>query len=147
MNKRQLIAAIVEKSGIKLTEDDPAFLLVDLNLMMLEKQTSEAAKQLEAATEKFNAVTTHNVDDFVSVANEALSKFMQRTNEIKSSLDDLSKNLAQVATVTSTSSAHEVTKISHRSELLWWLVPLAFGIGVLAGLGITFAVFMPTLPR
>ncbi|MDG5824319.1 hypothetical protein [Xylella fastidiosa] len=92
MNKRQLIAAIVEKSGIKLTEDDPAFLLVDLNLMMLEKQTSEAAKQLEAATEKFNAVTTHNVDDFVSVANEALSKFMQRTNEIKSSLDDLSKS-------------------------------------------------------
>ena len=51
MNKRQLIAALVEKSGIKLTEDDPAFLLVDLNLLVLESRTSEAAIQLEAATE------------------------------------------------------------------------------------------------
>ncbi|MCD8459807.1 hypothetical protein LPH44_12095 (plasmid) [Xylella taiwanensis] len=140
MNKRQLIAAIVEKSGIKLTEDDPAFLLVDLNLMMLEKQTSEAAKQLEAATERFNAVTTHNVDDFVAVANEALSKFMQRTNEIKSSLDNLSTKLAQAATVIAAPSAQEETKTSHRSELLWWLLPLIFGVGVLVGVGMAFAV-------
>ena len=140
MNKRQLIAALVEKSGIKLTEDDPAFLLVDLNLLVLESRTSEAAKQLEAATEKFNAVTTRNVDDFVSVANEALSKFMQRTNEIKSSLDSLATKPVQAPTVAASASPPESPKSSPRGALLWWLLPLVFASGVLLGVGMAFAV-------
>lgn len=140
MNKRQLIAALVEKSGIKLTEDDPAFLLVDLNLLVLESRTSEAAKQLEAATEKFSAVTTRNVDDFVSVANEALSKFMQRTNEIKTSLDKLATTPAQAPTVAAPASTPAETKTSPRGSLLWWLLPLVFGGGVLVGVGMAFAV-------
>ena len=140
MNKRQLIAALVEKSGIKLTEDDPAFLLVDLNLLVLESRTSEAAIQLEAATEKFNAVTTRNVDDFVSVANEALSKFMQRTNEIKILLDNLATRPAQVATVAASAPAPAPTKTSPRGNLLWWLLPLVFGVGVSLGVGMAFAV-------
>ncbi|MCW5223631.1 hypothetical protein D5041_21360 (plasmid) [Verminephrobacter aporrectodeae subsp. tuberculatae] len=138
MNKRQLIAALVEKSGIKLTEDDPAFLLVDLNLLVLESRTSEAAKQLEAATEKFNNVTTRNVDDFVSVANETLSKFMQRTNEIKTSLDNLSLRQDKVTTAGQTRSMAE-DKIS-RTASLWWILPVVFCSGVLVGVGITFAV-------
>ena len=140
MNKRQLIAALVEKSGIKLTEDDPAFLLVDLNLLVLESRTSEAAKQLEAATEKFNAVTTRNVDDFVSVANEALSKFMQRTNEIKSSLDNLATKPAQAVAVAASASQPAPAKSSTRTTLLWWLLPLVFASGVLLGVGMAFAV-------
>ena len=140
VNKRQLIAALVEKSGIKLTEDDPAFLLVDLNLLVLESRTSEAAKQLEAATEKFNAVTTRNVDDFVSVANEALSKFMQRTNEIKSSLDSLATKPVQAPTVAASASPPESPKSSPRGALLWWLLPLVFALGVLLGVGMAFAV-------
>lgn len=140
MNKRQLIAALVEKSGIKLTEDDPAFLLVDLNLLVLESRTSEAAKQLEAATEKFNAVTTRNVDDFVSVANEALSKFMQRTNEIKSSLDNLATKPAQAVAVAASASPPAPAKSSTRTTLLWWLLPLVFASGVLLGVGMAFAV-------
>lgn len=140
MNKRQLIAALVEKSGIKLTEDDPAFLLVDLNLLVLESRTSEAAIQLEAATEKFNAVTTRNVDDFVSVANEALSKFMQRTNEIKSSLDNLAARPAPAGAVAASASPPAPTKSSPRGTLLWWLLPLVFGGGVLVGVGMAFAV-------
>jgi hypothetical protein len=140
VNKRQLIAALVEKSGIKLTEDDPAFLLVDLNLLVLESRTSEAAIQLEAATEKFNAVTTRNVDDFVSVANEALSKFMQRTNEIKSSLDNLSARPAPAGAVAASASPPAPTKSSPRGTLLWWLLPLVFGGGVLVGVGMAFAV-------
>ena len=140
MNKRQLIAALVEKSGIKLTEDDPAFLLVDLNLLVLESRTSEAAIQLEAATEKFNAVTTRNVDDFVSVANEALSKFMQRTNEIKSSLDNLAARPAPAGAVAASASPPAPTESSPRGTLLWWLLPLVFGAGVLVGVGMAFAV-------
>ena len=140
MNKRQLIAALVEKSGIKLTEDDPAFLLVDLNLLVLESRTSEAAKELEAATGKFNAVTTRSVDDFVAVANEALSKFMQRTNEIKTLLDNLA--ITQVKTVAPAApvSAPIDAKKGHHLAMLWWLLPLVFGGGVLLGTGLAFAV-------
>ena len=54
-----------------------------------EAKAGQAARELEAATVKFGEVTTRSVDDFVSVANEALSKFMQRTNEIKGLLDNL----------------------------------------------------------
>jgi hypothetical protein len=139
VNKRQLIAALVEKSGIKLTEDDPAFLLVDLNLLVLESRTSEAAKQLEVATEKFNAVTTRNVDDFVSVANEALSKFMQRTNEIKISLDNMAAKPAPSPTVTAPANAQIAPKKEPQNALLWWLLPVVFGVGVLVGVGLTFA--------
>ena len=140
MNKRQLIAALVEKSGIKLTEDDPAFLLVDLNLLVLESRTSEAAIQLEAATEKFNAVTTRNVDDFVSVANEALSKFMQRTNEIKILLDNLAEKPAQPVAVVASANAPAPTNSGHSSTPLWWLLPLIFSVGVLVGVGMSFVV-------
>ena len=119
---------------------NPAFLLVDLNLLVLESRTSEAAKQLEAATEKFNAVTTRNVDDFVSVANEALSKFMQRTNEIKSSLDSLATKPVQAPTVAASASPPESPKSSPRGALLWWLLPLVFALGVLLGVGMAFAV-------
>lgn len=140
MNKRQLIAALVEKSGIKLTEDDPAFLLVDLNLLVLESRTSEAAKQLEVATEKFNAATTRNVDDFVSVANEALSKFMQCTNEIKSSLDNMAAKPAPSPPVTVPVRAKIVPQKEPQTALLWWLLPVIFGAGVLVGVGLTFAI-------
>ena len=140
MDKRRLIAALVEKTGIKLTEDDPAFLLVDLNLLVLESRTSEAAKQLETATEKFNAVTTRNVDDFVSVANEALSKFMQRTNEIKTALDNIAARPALTATVAAPAGASAEVKTGPKTTLLWWLLPLVFGAGVLLGTGMAFAV-------
>ena len=52
MNKRQIIAALVEKTGIKISEDDPAFLLVELNMLMLENKTGEAAKLLEELTKQ-----------------------------------------------------------------------------------------------
>lgn len=138
MDKRQLIAALVEKTGIKLTEDDPAFLLVDLNLLVLESRTSEAAKQLAMATDKFNAVTTRNVDDFVSVANEALSKFMQRTNELKTALNNIAPTPAPTVIAPAINSA--VEKKEPPSSLLWWLLPFLFCVGVLVGVSVTIAV-------
>ena len=85
-------------------------------------------------------MTTRNVDDFVSVANEALSKFMQRTNEIKSSLDNLAARPAPAGAVAASASPPAQTKSSPRGTLFWWLVPLVFGAGVLVGVGMAFAV-------
>lgn len=52
-----------------------------------ESETTKAAKELSEAAEKFGKITTQSVDDFVGVANEALAKFMARTEEIKALLD------------------------------------------------------------
>ena len=105
-----------------------------------EEKAGQAARELEAATVKFGEVTTRSVDDFVSVANEALSKFMQRTNEIKGLLDNLATKPAQAATVAASALAPAPTKTSPRGNLLWWLLPLVFGVGVSLGVGMAFAV-------
>lgn len=105
-----------------------------------EAKAGQAARELEAATVKFGEVTTRSVDDFVSVANEALSKFMQRTNEIKGLLDNLATKPPQAATVAASAPAPAPTKTSPRGNLLWWLLPLVFGVGVSLGVGMAFAV-------
>jgi len=89
MDRNKLAAAIVERGGPRLDPDDPAFILVDLNRMVLEESAFKVAEQIGQAADKFGAITTRNVDDFVSVANEALSKFIHRTNELKSVLDGI----------------------------------------------------------
>ena len=105
-----------------------------------EAKAGQAARELEAATVKFGEVTTRSVDDFVTVANEALSKFMQRTNEIKGLLDNLATRPAQVATVAASAPAPAPSKTSTRGNLLWWLLPLVFAVGVSLGVGMAFAV-------
>ena len=104
-----------------------------------EVKAGQAARELEAATVKFGEVTTRSVDDFVSVANEALSKFMQRTNEIKTSLDNLATQPTPTATVAVPAVLVETKKDRH-GALLFWLVPAVFGGGVLVGVGMAFAV-------
>lgn len=140
MDKRQLVAALVEKTGVKLDEDDPAFLLVDLNLMVLESRTSEAARHLANATQEFNAVTTRNVDDFVAVANEALSKFMQRTSEIKAALDEmgLGKNPPPVVVTAPVIAGTQAGAMKPLAAMLWWLVPPVFAAGLVTGLSLSF---------
>jgi len=141
MEKRQLIAALVEKTGLKYDEDDPAFLLVDLTLLMLENSNGEAAKNLTIATENFSQISTRNVDDFVTVANEALSKFIQRTNEIKAALDAIPKATNPVVAAPGTGAAQAVeTTQEPVYRLLWWLLPSLFFCGVLVGVGLTFGV-------
>ncbi len=105
-----------------------------------EEKAGQAARELEAATVKFGEVTTRSVDDFVTVANEALSKFMQRTTEIKGLLDNLATRPAQAATVAASAPAPAPSKTSTRGNLLWWLLPLVFAVGVSLGVGMAFAV-------
>ena len=105
-----------------------------------EAKAGQAARELEAATVKFGEVTTRSVDDFVTVANEALSKFMQRTTEIKGLLDNLATRPAQAATVAASAPAPAPSKTSTRGNLLWWLLPLVFAVGVSLGVGMAFAV-------
>lgn len=142
MDRRRIIAALVEKTGIKLDEDDPAFLLVELNMLLLEHRTREAARELDSAAEKFSAVAAHNADDFVSVANEALSKFIQRTRELIAAIDTASANAKAIqaaplpavpAPAVSPSSPAARSSVTWVAGALWWLLPSIFGGGALVG--------------
>ena len=132
MDRRKLIAAIVERTGIKLDADDPAFLLVELNHLVFEESGSEVAKQISVAADKFGAITTRNVDDFVAVANEALSKFIHRTNELKTVLEAISA-APQHKFIQAPQNAPAVDKKELQSSFFWWLIPMVFILGVLAG--------------
>jgi hypothetical protein len=135
MDRRQLVAKIVERSGAKLDPDDPAFLLVELNHLAFDELANELADdiiaKLNVATDKFGDITTRGVDDFVSVANEALSKFIGRTNEIKALLE-ISQTLPPTNSVASIPVVPNAKK-EPPSALLWWPVAMAFMVGALGG--------------
>ena len=132
MDKRQFIAALVAKTGVKIDADDPAFLLVELNLLMLENSTNIAADNLADKTQKFGEIATRSVDDFVSVANETLSKFMQRTNEIKNKLDALTppeKTSSATPRITPSPHTNNPTNKPHL-----WLLLFVFIVGIFLGI-------------
>lgn len=97
-----------------------------------EAKASQAARELEAATVKFGETTTRSVDDFVNVANEALAKFMQRTNEIKALLDKQATAPAVVPPA-AVPSQHQPQQKEPSSKALKWLFPAIFAGGVVVG--------------
>lgn len=97
-----------------------------------EAKANQAARELEAATAKFGETTTRSVDDFVNVANEALAKFMQRTNEIKALLDKQATAPAAAAP-TAVPSQHQPQQKEPSSKALKWLFPAIFAAGVVVG--------------
>ena len=113
-------------SRFETAQKDMAALQATTGLQRDEK-TSQAARELEAAAAKFGQITTRSVDDFVAVANEALSKFIQRTNEIKELLD---KPLAVAAPAISQAISPDT---SHATKPQPWLLALVFAAGLLAG--------------
>lgn len=62
----------------------------------LRQQIGVLPKDIEAATAKFRGANVQAVDDFVSVANEALSKFMLRTGEMKDLLGEIQQSNQQL---------------------------------------------------
>ena len=101
-----------------------------------DTKTSQATRELEAATIKFGEVTTRNVDDFVNVANEALSKFMQRTNEIKAALDLLQDGIRNVNTPSAPAPAVASSPVA---KIPLWPLPVLFAAGLVVGIGVSFA--------
>lgn len=131
MDRRQLIAAIVERVGVKLDHNDPAFILVELNHLALEESAKKVADQIGQAAEKFNRVATGQVDDFVTVANEALSKFIQKTNEIKVTIDSLPASSIQPTPIA-------IEKSDSLNKWIWWALPAVFITGTIVGASLAF---------
>jgi hypothetical protein len=136
-DKHRIIAALVERTGIRIDEHDPAFALVVLNQIMLADSASDAARQIEAAAGKFSDAATMQADDFVTVANEALAKFKAKTNELKATLDNLAaKQPAEVSGVHA-QVLKPAAKSTSQARIAVWLI-VTFIAGTAFGVGLTF---------
>lgn len=76
--KKAIIAALVEKTGVKIDGDDPAFLLVHLNLLVLEG----VIERIQGST-----------NELVELSNEASGKIVERIRELKPLLERQSNGL------------------------------------------------------
>lgn len=72
MEKADLIAAIAAKHGIRLDADDPAFLIVDLNRLVLEDKANELVRLLEEVTAK-----AHNMQQISDSVQKNLSQTLE----------------------------------------------------------------------
>jgi hypothetical protein len=122
MDKRHIIAELVKRTGVKLDEADPALVLVELNRIMLEDSARDAAAQIEKAAKHFNDTATAQTDEFITLANETLSRFSARTNEIKTLLAQKGSKSVQM----------------RHPDLTW--ITVAFISGIAIGIGFTLAV-------
>jgi hypothetical protein len=85
--RRRLAAALLEKTGLKVDPDDPAFVLVELNRMVLQEESAKAAEAISEASERANAKLLATADALAAQSNEVLGRFASRTDELRSSLE------------------------------------------------------------
>ena len=150
MEHTKLIALIVEKTGIKLEANDPAFILVELNRIALEESAKKIADNLTVSANIFQTTTTTNVDNFVGIANEALTKFNQKTTELIAAIEATTPN--KPSNVTNTHQARPINppaytdptpQQSHQQANKTWLIPIGLFCCFLGGtlFGVTLTLF------
>ena len=68
---------------------------------------------VDGAADRFHKITVQAVDQFVTVANEALGRFMQRTNEIKAVLVNMDRALLAISPTALASPASSAPAVAH----------------------------------
>ena len=127
-----------------------------LSSVELRRQLEQIPTQVEGAAKRFSDVAIHQNDEFIGVANEVLSKFMLRTNEIKATLvrlesvtglkpSDLPRLPVAVQPVAAAPSLPPPLKAVPRPTAVaaptgrpWWTLPVAFGASFLLGVMLAF---------
>lgn len=142
MAKSKLVAAALLKDD--LADDDKIhgtlFAVAFGELDELREKIAKIPSDIDVSANRFQKITTQAVDDFVTVANEALSKFMQRTNEIKGALDAIegAEKVAVATPVLPASPAPVVAAVEaplqgKASQALWWIIPVSVCVGIAIG--------------
>jgi len=155
MSSRLLAAALLKDD---LSDDDKIhgalFSAAFEELDEMRKRLEKIPADVDKSAEGFRDITTRAVDDFVTVANEALSKFIQRTNELKATLASLERTTAPLIARSSVQmqvpmpvpvpaevpapSPVSSSASSSRKSRLWVVLPLSVGAGLAAGIAVTF---------
>lgn len=145
-NRTKLLAGALLKDGLDSDDRIHAALFAAAfeELDGLSDRLSRIPTDIDASADRFQRVTTLAVDDFVSVANEALSKFMQRTNEIKALLEPVPQPVAppiQQAAIAPPAAAPVAEKSSAKvSDALWRFIPISIAFGMVLGAAVAYFV-------
>ncbi len=142
-NRSKLLAGALLKDGLDNDERINAALFAAAfeELDGLSDRLSRIPTDVDASADRFQRITTQAVDDFVSVANEVLSRFMQRTNEIKAALEPLQQPVAIAAPpVVIAPPPVPPGSATTVSDALWKVVPASIALGIILGATLAFFV-------
>jgi len=145
-NRTKLLAGALLKDGLDSDDRIHAALFAAAfeELDGLSDRLSRIPTDIDASADRFQRITTLAVDDFVSVANEALSKFMQRTNEMKALLEPVQQPVAppiQQAVIAPPAAAPVAEKSSAKvSDVLWRIIPISIAFGIVLGAAVAYFV-------
>ncbi|MDI1298608.1 hypothetical protein [Methylotenera sp.] len=132
MDKQDVIAEIYKLTGIGLDKDDPAFLLVELNRLMLDSRADEVIIRLDQSIDKLNQERANHLNELVSTSNEVLARYIGHAREIKKTLEEF-KLKPQEAKPSPT-----VIPTKEPNNALTWMIPASLSIGLLLGAALTF---------
>jgi hypothetical protein len=80
-DRKGLAAVIFERTGLKIDQDDPVFVLVELNRVVLQQESARAAAAVTAASEAAHARMLATADAWAAQSNEVLARFAFKTEE------------------------------------------------------------------
>lgn len=148
INQQKIIAEIVKTTGVKLEVNDPALLLVAINELAFGDMTQKIDEQLSQSADKFHKVAISNLDDFIEVANEAISKFTTSTKQLRAAIDAVPLNPKTAE------PSIQVIKDIPKSDTplldefhkalkphIYWAFPFAVLVGFVFGLLTAYAIF------
>lgn len=148
-NRTKLLAGALLKDDLDNDERINAALFAAAfeELDGLSDRLSRIPTDVDASADRFQRITTQAVDDFVFVANEALSKFMQRTNEIKAALEPLQQPIASappqppiVPPAAPPASPASPASATTHIDALWRIIPASIAFGIVLGAAIAYFV-------
>jgi hypothetical protein len=145
-NRTKLLAGALLKDDLDNDERINAALFAAAfeELDGLSDRLSRIPTDVDASADRFQRITTQAVDDFVFVANEALSKFMQRTNEIKAALEPLQRPIApappQPPMVPPAAPPASPASATTHIDALWRIIPASIAFGIVLGAAIAYFV-------
>lgn len=129
MNKGQIIASIVERFKVRLDEDDPAFILVEMNRMALLETGKAIVSELEPIPAKIN-----------EAAQQLLSQVEEQTkHQTDQAVDDARIRISEEVTqarVTATQLIEDVAKANRNVNASKWFAVAAgtcIAVAVAAG--------------
>ena len=87
MDRRKYIAALVEKTGVRLDEDDPIFAVVMLNQLILEDQKTELEALVGQLVKVGGAVRGEVIKQVEAQCNATLLQLKTEAAELKTDLE------------------------------------------------------------
>jgi hypothetical protein len=104
MDRSKLIASLVESHGVKLDQDDPAFVLVELNAMVFDELTQPILDRLESTLDQLSeisdnldektAIFTKQVANLNAGLDEKTAIFIKQVDNMKASKELLIAEIA-----------------------------------------------------